>query len=499
MHTDDEDSAATQDFFFEKRKAIQSAPLRKMDEKSSPATVRSSVKKEKLGRYVDLGVLGIGAMGEVRKVQDEKLRRTLAMKIIHKKFLSNQALTSRFIEEAQIGAQLQHPNITPVYELGVLSDRRHYFTMKEIRGRTFGDLIESVHKESDKRWKPAQDGTTFRRLIQIFHKTCETIAYAHSMAVVHRDLKPENIMIGGFGEVLVVDWGLAKVLTQSSDALSEESVETQRSQGIGRDTKMGQITGTPLYMSPEQAQGRVDLLDHLSDIYTLGSILFEVMNGTPPYTGNSVEEVLEKVKQGESLSLPRKTSHDISDGERQNMSPTLPDPLIDICEKAMNKDRTSRYQSATELANDVFSWLEGAQRRDKALLEIEAANKRLQIAEQQEEESNRLWIQANRIITEEGVDSKGWEIWKQAQEKAKESKKNRRLYTNQFAGALVYSPSLEQVHYQLAKEHMDILFEVSVVGDHQQKEVQQQIFQNHLSFLPQTVQEEMKETTPAFG
>ena len=275
-------------------------------------------------------------------------------------------------------------------------------------------------------------------------------------------------MIGGFGEVLVVDWGLAKVLMQSYDTLSEESVETQRSQGSGRETRMGQITGTPLYMSPEQAQGRVDLLDHLSDIYTLGSILFEVMNGSPPYTGHSVEEILEKVKHGKSLSLQRETSYDISEqGSRtqETRSPALPDTLIDICEKAMNIDRNHRYQSATEIANDILAWLEGAQRRDKAFLEIEAANEAQRLAEIQEEESKKLWAQAQQIISQDGVESTGWELWRQAENLEKEAQKNRRQYMKKIAGALVHEPALEQVHYQLALSHMNSLFEVSITGD----------------------------------
>ena len=166
-------------------------------------------------------------MGEVRKVRDEFLKRNLAMKIIHPNLLKSQNALTRFIEEAQVGSQLQHPNIVPIYEFGELPDGRLYFTMKEIRGEEFTDFIKEVHNAStEDGWKTTEKGGTFRQLIQIFHKICETIAYAHTLGVIHRDLKPENVMIGGFGEVLVVDWGIAKVL--GTEERTEEHLDRRR-------------------------------------------------------------------------------------------------------------------------------------------------------------------------------------------------------------------------------------------------------------------------------
>ena len=135
------------------------------------------------------------------------------MKIIHPQMLSHHHLTSRFIEEAQIGAQLQHPNIIPIHEMGRLNDGRLYFTMKEVKGRPFGEAIAEVHAAiENKRWQTTESGWSLRRLIDAFHDVCRAMAYAHSKGVLHRDLKPENIMLGEYGEVLVVDWGIAKVL-----------------------------------------------------------------------------------------------------------------------------------------------------------------------------------------------------------------------------------------------------------------------------------------------
>ena len=213
-----------------------------------------------IGRYIDLEILGEGGMGEVRKVHDGVLKRNLAMKVIHSSMLSSRNALSRFTEEAQVGAQLQHPNIIPIHDFGELPDGRLYFTMTQIKGKEFTDFIRGVHIASDdEAWKPTQNGTTFRQLIQIFHKICETMAYAHSVGVIHRDLKPENVMIGSFGEVLVVDWGIAKVFgteeTSDVDVNEEDILHTGRSEQNHMATRMGIIAGTPSYMSPEQAEG----------------------------------------------------------------------------------------------------------------------------------------------------------------------------------------------------------------------------------------------------
>ena len=225
-----------------------------------------------IGRYVDLGPLGMGAMGEVRLVRDEQLNRKLAMKIIHPKFLKSRNAMSRFVEEAQIGAQLQYPNIVPVHELGRLPDGRLYFTMKQIKGTEFSSLIDDVHEAFLNPNHSTVDGqVTFRRLIQIFHTICETMAFAHSLGVVHRDLKPDNVMVGDFGEVLVVDWGVAKVLGHDRVEV-EEIIHTDRTEQSAMATRMGAVTGTPIYMSPEQAMGRIDLVGTHSDVYTLGAI-----------------------------------------------------------------------------------------------------------------------------------------------------------------------------------------------------------------------------------
>src|SRR6185369_4252060 len=192
-------------------------------------------------------------------------------------------VVQRFVEEAQIGGQLQHPGIVPVYELGLMADDRPYFTMKLVKGRTLAALLSQRKAPADNRG----------RLLSIFESVCQTMAYAHSKGVLHRDLKPANVMVGAFGEVQVVDWGLAKVLSRGGVADEKRAkqstmntvIETVRSGpgSSGSNSMIGSVMGTPAYMAPEQAQGEVDRLDERADVFSLGAILCEILTGRPPY------------------------------------------------------------------------------------------------------------------------------------------------------------------------------------------------------------------------
>ena len=236
------------------------------------------------GKYVVHGELGRGGIGAVHRGHDQDLGRDVAMKFLHEKFKDQPAILHRFVEEAQIGGQLQHPGIVPVYDLG-MSDGKPFFTMKLVKGKTLGKLLAG--RESL--------GTDRRRFLSIFEQICQTIAYAHARGVVHRDLKPTNVMIGAFGEVQVVDWGMGKVLERSGgadelptdDPSSQPSViETVRSSRHGTQSVMGSIMGTPAYMPPEQATAaRSTSMDERSDVFALGAILCEILTDEPPYVG----------------------------------------------------------------------------------------------------------------------------------------------------------------------------------------------------------------------
>jgi serine/threonine-protein kinase len=231
------------------------------------------------GRYRIVGEIAKGGVGVVYKARDIDLGRDVALKVLRREHASNPQVLERLVEEAQIGGQLQHPGIVPVYGMGLWGDGRPSFAMKLIKGRT---LAAMLHERED----PSSD---LPRFLRVFEQICQTIAYAHTRGVIHRDLKPSNVMVGGFGEVLVVDWGFGKVLGRE-DPLAQRTAErtivaTVRSKGEGSDSVAGSVMGTPAYMPPEQALGQVETLDERCDVFALGAILCEILTGAPAYVG----------------------------------------------------------------------------------------------------------------------------------------------------------------------------------------------------------------------
>jgi eukaryotic-like serine/threonine-protein kinase len=322
---------------------------------------RLSEEPEDLGRYENLGPLGFGGMGDVHRVREPTLNRKLAMKIIHPHLMESVGEVARFVEEAQISAQLQHPGIVPVHELGQLPDGRLYFTMQEIRGRNFARVLREYHhpksKEKASEW-------TFRQLVQSYFQVCEAVAYSHAKGVIHRDLKPSNVMLGEFGEVLLVDWGIAKVKSRTERRHVSESVKTARSTGGEHQTEFGRVAGTPSYMSPEQACGDRDRIDERSDIYALGAMLYQVLAGRSPYRGDTGPEILSKVLKGPPTPL----SH-ISAEEGRPMPPAL----IAIAERAMARVPENRFQGCEQLIREVREWMDGEKRQEKASALVEEA------------------------------------------------------------------------------------------------------------------------------
>jgi tetratricopeptide (TPR) repeat protein len=239
-----------------------------------------------LGDYELLEEIGHGGMGVVRRARDPVLGRSLAIKVLREELKDRPELVRRFVEEAQVSSQLQHPGIPPVHELGRLRDGRPAIVMKLIEGHTLADLL------ADR----AEPGQELPRFLKIFEQVCQTLAYAHSRGVLHRDLKPVNVMVGAFGEVQVMDWGLAKVLTVDSIAQAParsaaERVSTVRTNEPELQSHAGEVLGTFAYMSPEQARGEVDRLDERCDVFGLGAILCVLLTGRPPYVAPTASEV----------------------------------------------------------------------------------------------------------------------------------------------------------------------------------------------------------------
>ncbi|WP_437727710.1 SUMF1/EgtB/PvdO family nonheme iron enzyme [Sorangium sp. So ce861] len=311
-------------------------------------------------RYVDLGPIAGGSFGEVRRVRDTLLDRVVAMKLLRAEHADAPRVRRRFLVEAKVTAQLQHPGIVAVYDRGELADGRCWFTMKEIRGRTLRDVIDELHAaKGPDGFRVAPSGWTFRRLVDAFARIVQAIAYAHSRGVVHRDLKPENIMVGEFGEVLVMDWGLARrvAVAGAIDEVAESAAAL-----CSGPTRDGDILGTPAYMAPEQARGDIALHGPATDIYSLGAVLHCLLTGEAPYRG-SVMQVLAALVGGPPVS--------VADAARGG--PPLPAELVAACERAMSRQIEDRYGSADALANDVLSWLDGVRRREQALAALEQA------------------------------------------------------------------------------------------------------------------------------
>lgn len=312
------------------------------------------------GRYEQLGELGRGGFGEVRRVKDRILGRQIVVKVIHENLEQDEDAKSRFLQEAQLMAQLEHPGIVPIHEMARGEDGRLYYSMREVKGRTFEALIGEVHEDSPSdQWGVVSSGWSLRRLLDTLFRVCQTVGYAHARGVIHRDLKPENIMLGAHGEVIVLDWGLGKVFAEAgANSASQvqsslpDSVTSRRTGEDGLQTQAGTISGTIAYMAPEQALGKMGLGPQ-ADVYALGSILYHILCGETPY-GSQSEPALAKLVRRELTPLTERTERPI------------PEELQKICERAMAHEPQGRYENATQMGEALNDWLEGTQKRARA-------------------------------------------------------------------------------------------------------------------------------------
>ncbi len=339
------------------------------------------------GKYRILGEIARGGMGVILRGHDVELGRDIAIKVTDSKLAKRPEVVERFIEEAQIGGQLQHPGIVPVYELGLMADQRPYFTMKLIKGRTLAAMLNR-RKSSD------EDRVRF---LGIWESVCQTMAYAHSKGVIHRDLKPANIMVGAFGEVQVVDWGLSKVLRRGGveDEIEARDtalsvIETVRSgPGSGSDSLVGNVLGTPAYMSPEQAQGEPDKLDERTDVFALGAILCEILTGAPPYVAVEGENLVQMAALGE-----------LDDARKRIEACSTSKDLKKLCQTTLLTSRAARPRDAEELALAIHQHLSGLETRAHDA-QLAAADERLR-AEQSRRRSQILVLAGVVLIIAAG-------------------------------------------------------------------------------------------------
>ncbi|MBI4618117.1 MAG: SUMF1/EgtB/PvdO family nonheme iron enzyme [Planctomycetes bacterium] len=302
---------------------------------------------DSFGRYLHGRELARGGMGAVFKVLDPELERDVALKVVLPGAEPSAYELRKFLAEARITGQLEHPNIVPVHELGRTPEGRPYFTMKLVRGRSMAQAIRELRGKNDDAIR-ARAG-----FLAAFLKVCDAMAFAHSRGVIHRDLKPANVMLGEYGEVLVMDWGLARVRgvdDPESDARLSSSVATLRSASTADPgaTKSGMVLGTPAYMPPEQAAGEIAAIDERSDVYSLGAILYEVLTLSPPHTGSNAAAILARIAEGK-IEPPSARAPELS----------VPRELEAVILKAMALDPGARYQKVEDLAAEISAYLGG--------------------------------------------------------------------------------------------------------------------------------------------
>ncbi len=285
-----------------------------------------------------------GALGAVFLARDEELHREVALKEIQQPYASHPDSRARFLLEAEITGSLEHPGVVPVYGLNFHPDGRPYYAMRFIRGESLYEAIMNFHAADLPSRDPTERALSMRGLLSRFVAVCNAVEYAHSKGVIHRDIKPSNIMLGPYGETLVVDWGLAKVFDRPVTTDSQELPLHPPSSGSARATMLGQAVGTPSYMPPEQAAGKVDHVGPRSDVYSLGATLYNILTGMPPFPGDDASDVIEDVQKGQ-LVPPRRVKRDV------------PAALEAIVLKAMRFDARDRYFSAGALAQDMERWL----------------------------------------------------------------------------------------------------------------------------------------------
>lgn len=269
--------------------------------------------------------IGQGGMGSVYHARDRELDRPVALKVLGTAVLGREG-ADRLLQEAKILARLEHPGLVPVHDVGILPDGRRYYAMKLIRGQRLDQLA----------WTPESSG----QVLRILERICEAVAFAHAHGVVHRDLKPENIMVGAFGEVLVLDWGVAKILSEGEDRTGGPDA------GLGslapsEGTLPGTVLGTPGFMAPEQARGEVDRIDARTDVYALGAILHDLLTRR-----HRVDD--------RPFRLPWRPLAD-----PLSINPAVPRRLAAICRRATEEDPAERYASAEELAEELSRFARG--------------------------------------------------------------------------------------------------------------------------------------------
>ena len=297
-------------------------------------------------KYGELKPLSEGGTAKLYLARDKNLRRTVAYKTLHDDLRDDEVEARRFLREARVTANIQHPGTVPVYELGRDRSGHLFFTMKKVEGRDLRAILLDVRQEVPE----ALENFPLPRLLDVLIQVCQTVAYAHEHGVIHRDLKPANVLVGEFGEVVVIDWGLAKVLAEEDEPEEDKEPSSATASSPSIDpciTPAGKNYGTPMYMPPEIAWGET-ALDGRVDVFSLGVILYEILADHFLVEGETAKEVIGKILH-EPFPLPRETAP----------AKNLPRDLQAICMKAISKDKRKRYPTVRALLEDLRRYRHG--------------------------------------------------------------------------------------------------------------------------------------------
>ncbi|MEZ4236435.1 MAG: SUMF1/EgtB/PvdO family nonheme iron enzyme [Myxococcota bacterium] len=409
-------------------------------------------------RYEDRGVLGVGGMGEVRRVWDSVLGREVAMKLVRPTVAVAAGGAARFVEEARATAALSHPGIVAVYDHGFAADGRPWFTMPIVRGDTVEERIHRVHLSRDVR-------SGFRRLVDILQRACAAVGYAHARGVVHLDLKPANLLVGEHGEVRVVDWGLFREAVHPTDDGDED---------VGRT----RIFGTPAFMAPEQARGERAKLGPRTDVYALGCILYQMVAGAPPFEGCSLTEVLERLQSGRVPELP-------------TAGFALPPELAALLSSCLSPEPADRPADATAVGNALQRWLDGEDRRDRARTsreQAEALTTRLEALRERAVAARReadALIAGNEPWQPDTTREAWWAADDEASALEREVRATDRAIDEALEAALAHDPDDEAAHAAAAVRAQAAHVAAEAAGDVDAAAVAEHRLVRHVEGLPE--------------
>jgi serine/threonine-protein kinase len=389
-----------------------------------------------------LALLGRGGVGEVFRVRDPQLGRLVALKALRPDRMEQSGEVERFVAEAKVTAQLEHPGIVPVHSFGSLDDGRPFFTMKEIKGRTLREAILAFHEEVDLDPEDQRVEVGLRRLVEQLKRACEAMAYAHERGVVHRDLKPDNIMVGPWGEVLVVDWGLCIRVGGKPEDMP----------GVPEA-----LEGTLLYMAPELVGEEGRVATPASDVYSLGAVLYALLSGRAPYLG-SMDAVRTMILAGPPPP-PTRQGFDV------------PEDLLLICTTAMSRDPAGRYPDAGVLEAELGSWLEGSIGRERARRAVQQADEMGVMVERLRASALQLRERAQRALASlpafATADSKheAWAWEDEAERLEQEAAHCEEEELTLLRAALTHAPFLQEVHERLASHYHALHQQAELSGD----------------------------------